>query len=170
MTSRAAITLTFSALAFVATALPAQAAPKSVATYKDWIVYTQDLGGDTVCYAVSEPTDKSPRSVKHGDVFFLVATWKSGVATNQPNFVTGYDLRDTPEPVLRVGSDKWDMYVSDREAFIEKDSDEKRLIRAMKRGSNMRLSAVSQRGTATNYSFSLLGISAALDRASKECQ
>ena len=170
MMKRAALATSISALCFAASSLPVAANPQSVATYKDWIVYKLDLGGDTVCYAVTEPTDKSPRSVNHGDVFFLVANWKSGVAQNQPNFVAGYDLRDAPEPVVRVGSDKWDMYVSDKEGFIEKDTDEKRLVTAMKRGSNMRLSAVSARGTATNYTFSLLGISAALERAEKECR
>lgn len=170
MMKRAALATSISALCFAVSSLPVAANPQSVATYKDWIVYKLDLGGDTVCYAVTEPTDKSPRSVNHGDVFFLVANWKSGVAQNQPNFVAGYDLRDAPEPVVRVGSDKWDMYVSDKEGFIEKDTDEKRLVTAMKRGSNMRLSAVSERGTATNYTFSLLGISAALERAEKECR
>lgn len=170
MMKRAAIATSISAFALAATALPAMAAPKTVATYKDWVVFSQDLGGDTVCYAVTEPTDKSPRSVNHGDVFFLVASWKSGVAKNQPNFVAGYTLRNAPEPVVRVGADKWDMYVSDQEGFIEKDADEQRLVSAMKRGANMRLTAVSERGTATNYTFSLLGVSAALERAAKECR
>jgi hypothetical protein len=149
--------------------LPAYAAPKVIANYKDWSVYTQDLNGDVVCYAVSEPTDKTPRSVNHGDVFFMVASWKSGVAQNQPSFIAGYDLRANPDPVVRVGSDKWNMYISGTEGFIDKSTDEDRLVSAMRRGADMRLSAVSARGTATNYSFSLLGISAALDRVRKEC-
>lgn len=143
--------------------------PQEVAVYRDWKVHKRDLGGDVVCYAITEADDKSPRSANHGNVFFMVASWASGVATNQPSLMTGYDLRAEPDPTVRVGSDKWDMYVDENEGFIEKDNDEQRLINAMRRGSDMRVSAVSERGTATNYSFSLLGVTAALERIKKEC-
>lgn len=150
--------------------LPAAAAPQTVANYRDWVVYKQDLGGDTICYAVTEPTEKSPASVNHGNVFFLVSTWKSGVAKNQPSLMAGYELRDAPEPTVRIGSDKWEMFTSASEGFIDKGSDEERLVTAMRRGTDMRISAVSERGTATNYTFSLIGISDALDRVERECR
>lgn len=159
--------------AVLAVASPAKAqadAAKEVAVYRDWKVHKRDIGGDVVCYAIVEASDKSPRSADHGNVFFMVATWKSGVAVNQPSLMTGYDLRDAPEPAVRIGSDKWEMYTEANEGFIEKSRDEERLVSAMRRGSDMRISAVSARGTATNYSFSLLGVSAALDRVKKECQ
>ena len=84
--------------------------------------------------------------------------------------MTGYALNGKPEPTLRIGSDKWDMYASENEAFIEAASEEQRLIRAMRQGADMRISAVSQRGTATSYVISLRGVSAALDRAAAECR
>jgi len=148
----------------------AAAQPKAVATFRDWSVFVRDVDGDKVCFAATEAKDKSPKSVNHGDVFFLVASWKSRAATNQPSMMTGYNLKDAPEPTLRIGSDKWEMYVSENEAFIENSDDEARLVRAMRRGSNMRISAVSARGTATSYIISLQGISAALDRVSQVCR
>jgi len=148
----------------------AAADPKAVATYKDWSVFVRDVGGDKICFAATEAKDKSPKSVNHGDVFFLVSSWKSGAATSQPSLMTGYALNTKPEPTLRVGSDKWEMYTSENEAFIESADEEQRLVRAMKRGADMRVSAVSQRGTATNYVMSLRGITAALDRVTRECR
>lgn len=150
-------------------ASPAAAEPKAVASYRDWSVFVREVDGDKICFAATEATDKSPKSVNHGDVFFLVATWKSGAAKNQPSLMTGYPLNAKPEPNLRVGSDRWEMYASENEAFIESASEEERLVRAMRRGADMRVSAVSQRGTATNYIISLRGISAALDRVAAEC-
>jgi len=153
----------------VMAAVEAAAQPQAVATFRDWSVFVRDVDGDKVCFAATEAKDKSPKSVNHGDVFFLVASWKSGAAKNQPSIMTGYNLKDAPEPTLRIGSDKWQMYVSENEAFIENASDETRLVRAMRRGSDMRVSAVSARGTATSYIISLRGISAALDRVSQAC-
>lgn len=156
-----------------ATALPTAGQaqdPKAVATMKDWSVFVRDVDGDKICFAATEAKDKSPKSVNHGDIFFLIATWKSGAASEQPSLMTGYQLTAAPEPTLRIGSDKWTMYADENEAFIEAKSEEERLIRAMRRGADMRVSAVSSRGTATNYVISLQGVSAALDRATAECR
>ncbi|MEO1242752.1 MAG: invasion associated locus B family protein [Pseudomonadota bacterium] len=144
--------------------------PEAKATYKDWSVFVREADGQKICFVATEATDKSPKSVNHGDVFFLVATWASGAATEQPSLMTGYALNAKPEPTVRIGSDKWDMYVSENEAFIEAADEETRLIRAMRRGADMRIGAVSQRGTATSYVISLRGVSAALDRAKSECR
>jgi len=40
----------------------------------------------------------------------------------------------------------------------------------MRAGSTMKVKAVSSRGTNVNYSFSLRGISAALEKAASACQ
>ncbi len=144
--------------------------PKAVATFRDWSVFVRGDGDKKVCFAATEAKDKSPKSVNHGDIFFLVASWESGAATNQPSLMTGYDLNTRPEPTLRIGSDKWEMYTSENEAFIEASAEEERLVRAMRRGADMRVSAVSQRGTATSYVISLRGVSAALDRVAQECR
>lgn len=143
--------------------------PKAVATYKDWSVFVRDVNGEKICFAAAEATDKSPKSVNHGDVFFLVATWKSGAAVEQPSLMTGYAIDQKPEPAVRIGSDKWEMYSSENEAFVEKKDEEQRLLRAMRRGADMRISAVSKRGTATSYVISLRGVTAALDRVKREC-
>jgi len=143
--------------------------PQSVATFKDWSVFVRESGGEKICFAATEASDKSPKSVNHGDVFFLVSSWASGAASEQPSLMTGYSINLKPEPTLRIGSDKWEMYSSENEAFIESASEEDRLLRAMRRGADMRVSAVSQRGTATSYVISLRGITAALDRVKKEC-
>jgi invasion protein IalB len=160
----------FLAAAFVAPGLAAAQEPQAVASFKDWSVFVRDVDNDKICFAATEAKDKSPKSVNHGDVFFLVATWKSGAATNQPSLMTGYNLKDAPAPTLRVGSEKWDMYVSENEAFIESAKEEQSLVSAMRRGADMRVSAVSNRGTATSYTISLQGISAALDRAREACR
>ena len=144
--------------------------PEAKATYRHWSVFVREVDGDKICFAATEASDKSPKSVNHGDVFFLIATWKSGAAKEQPSLMTGYALNGKPEPTLRIGSDKWDMYASENEAFIEASAEEQRLIRAMRQGADMRISAVSQRGTATSYVISLRGVSAALDRAKEECR
>ncbi len=146
------------------------AGQEPVAIFKDWTVMVEDTGADRVCFAVAEASDKAPKSVNHGGIFFMVATWKSGVAGGQPSFRAGYNLKDAPGPSIRIGAQKWDMYVSDNEAFIDSSASEQTLVAAMRSGADMRISATSGRGTATNYIFSLSGVSAAFDRAKEACK
>lgn len=167
--SRPLTSAAFAALCTLAATGALAQQPAAVATYKDWSVFVRDVDGDKICFAATEAADLSPKSVNHGDIFFLIATWHSGAATEQPSLMTGYTLNPRPEPTLRIGADKWEMYTSENEAFIESDDEEQRLIRAMKRGADMRVSAVSQRGTATAYVMSLRGVTAALDRVAREC-
>ena len=164
---RAALTTAATAAALFSAAV---AAPERVATYRDWFVFVNDTSEGRVCYAVTDPQEKSPRTARHGEVYMMIATWANGAADEQPSFMAGYPLRDTPEPQVRIGADKWDLFASANEGFVETERDEERLVAAMRRGADMRLSAVSERGTATEYTFSLLGVSNALDRAARECR
>ena len=157
------------ALAGTAMFASANAQPKAVANFKDWSVFVRGSGAEKICFAATEAKSKSPTSVNHGDVFFLVASWASGAAAEQPSLMTGYSINLKPEPTVRIGSDKWTMYSAENEAFIEANTEEKRLVRAMRRGADMRVSAVSARGTATNYELSLRGVTAALQRVKREC-
>ncbi|RKQ69553.1 hypothetical protein DES40_2354 [Litorimonas taeanensis] len=151
-------------------ASPAQAAePKLQGTYSDWAVYTRAEGNDRICYALAKPEVKAPANVKHGDIFFMVANWKSGAAKEQPSLLAGYSLKTTRAPAAYVGSTKVMMYAADNEAFIESGNDEQNLVRKMRAGADMRVEAVSARGTETSYVFSLKGVTAALRKAKSAC-
>ena len=160
---------TLIALTAIATAVPALAAPKTQGEFSDWTVYTRDDGGERICYVLTEAQSKAPGNVTHGDVYFMVASWKSGAASEQPSLLTGYPLKSSSPPKARVGSTRIAMYTSDNEAFVEANADERKLVQQMRKGSSMRIDAVSQRGTATSYEFSLKGITAALRKAKQLC-
>lgn len=161
----------FMSLFALAALLPAAAAqaPQFQQQHGDWRVFTRGTGDARVCYATVRPSDSRPGDVAHGDVYFMVASWASRAASEQPSFLAGYDLRPDNPPVARVGSDRAVMYVSEREGFIEEGADERRLIDAMRRGADMRVEATSARGTATAYTFSLAGVTAALRQVGELC-
>jgi len=148
----------------------AQSAPKVAGTHGDWIVYTRGSGSEQICYVLSKAQTKSPSNVNHGDIYFLVSNWKNGAATEQPSFLAGYTLKTTRAPKAQVGSTALTMFAADNEAFISEGSDERKLVAKMRAGSTMTVSAVSQRGTQTRYSFSLKGVTAALRQAKSACR
>ncbi|MGJ3231843.1 MAG: invasion associated locus B family protein [Oceanicaulis sp.] len=163
--------LAFASLAFFAGfAAPATAQePAFQGAHNDWRVFIRGEGSAKICYALSQPTEQLPSGVDHGDVFFLVSSWADGSAEEQPSFLAGYALKPESPPRARVGSDRYTMFVSEQEGFLEESGDEDRLVSAMRRGAAMRVEAVSMRGTATVYEFSLSGVTAALDAVERLC-
>ena len=83
--------------------------------------------------------------------------------------MAGYPLKVTSPPTAIVGSARTRMYVSQNEAFVKKTGDERSLVKKMRAGANMRVSAMSARGTAVSYDFSLKGVTAALNKAKASC-
>ncbi len=163
--SRIAIACIASAVA----ATSAAAQPQLQSRHDRWAVYTVQLEGDFVCYASTPPEDAAPLSTDHGDVAFMVATWRSGAAREQPMLSVGYPLRLGAPTSARIGSDRFRMFTDGTEAFVESDQDEPRLVRAMERGYSMRVETVSNDGTQTTYEFSLQGVTAALRAVQEAC-
>ncbi len=148
----------------------AQADPTLHGSFGDWSVYSRYQGSAKTCFIYSEAKSKAPSNVRHGDIHFLVASWKSGEASEQPSFMADFTLRKERPPTVTIGNTDFDMYVSRNEAFIADNLDERNLLQKMRVGSTMKVQAVSSRGTSVNYTFSLRGISAALDKAASACQ
>jgi invasion protein IalB len=155
-------------LAFAA-APSAAAQAKAIGRYKDWRVFTENIGKDLVCFAAVEPLDQAPKNVEHGEVNFYVATWKSGSASNQPSLKVGYTLRKDLAPEAIIGRERFKMYVSGPEAFVADDR-ERALIDALQKGSELRIEAASVKDKRTAYHFSLKGSREAIDKARSLCR
>ncbi|MEM9053987.1 MAG: invasion associated locus B family protein [Pseudomonadota bacterium] len=149
--------------------LTAFAAPSVVRQYSDWVVFTEDVGGERLCFAATRATDKAPKSADHGNVWFYVTNWRSGKARNQPSLKVGYELRGDLPGKARVGRANWTLFGVGREAFAQ-DTDDAPLVRQLKRGSELRIEATSARNTRVTYHFSLAGSSSAIDRADAICR
>ncbi|MCP2671041.1 invasion associated locus B family protein [Maricaulaceae bacterium EIL42A08] len=137
---------------------------------RDWRVFTRGEGDARICYVQSTPQEANPASANHGDVFFLVASWANGDADEQPSFLSGQLLRPDSPPRVRIGSDRYRMFVSEREGFVESPDDEEDLVGDMRRGSTMRVEATHSDGTLVAYEFSLSGVTAALQSADRLCR
>jgi hypothetical protein len=153
----------------VGAAPQAGAQAKAIGRYKDWRVFTENVGKDLVCFAAVEPSDKAPKNVDHGEVNFYVATWKSGSASNQPSLKVGYSLRKDVAPEAIIGRERFKMYASGPEAFVTDDK-EKALIAALQKGSELRVEAASVKDKRTAYHFSLKGSREAIDKARSLCR
>ncbi len=146
------------------------ATPEEIGRWKDWSAYSlKQEDGQRVCFIVSEPVEKLPRNVNHGSVFFLVTNWLDRDISGEPSIMTGYQFKKGSAVTAEVGGNKWEMFTEQQGAWVRSRKDEKNLLDAMRKGSNLRVKGTSTRGTATEYKISLLGISAALQKINEGC-
>ena len=157
------------AVLLVSATLAADAAPTAMARYDDWSVFTETVNGETICYAATEATDKAPKAGDHGDVWFFVMNSNTGQATAQPSLKVGYELRADLPARASIGRAGWTLYGVGNSAFAQ-DRDDPRLVSALRRGSELRVEAVSALNARMSYHFSLSGSADAIDRASALCR
>jgi len=167
--------LGIAALAACAGLMPAAAAdgPKLLGAYRDWSAYETGSGDARVCYVLSQPKSISPKHVNRDPIFFLVSDWPVRKAKGEPEVVPGYPYKEDSKVYAQVGSDKITFFTqndgSDGNAWVETRPDEVKLVAAMRRGSQMTVTGTSTRGTLTRDVYSLIGVSAALDKINKAC-
>lgn len=148
--------------------------PVSLGQFKDWSAYTTNTDSyGKVCYALAQPKSSDPRNVKRDPVYFLISDWPGRKTKAEPEVVPGYQYKDNSKVTVQVGSDKFQLFTKNDgdsgSAWVQETSDEARLIDAMRRGQEAIVTGTSSRGTLTRDSFSLSGISAALDKIHQSC-
>ena len=149
---------------FVLTAAAAAQSPTRIKQFDAWGAYSYNSGNSKVCYVLSVPTAKNPANVDHGDIFFLVPQRPGQNISYEPQAMMGYPLKEASKVEVDVDGNKFTLFTRGNSAWVENAAQEPQLVAAMRAGSTMTVKATSRRGTATSYSYSLKGVTAALNQ------
>ena len=161
--------------ALAALALPARAAelPTLLGTSGDWTAYQADTEGGKVCYVLSTPTAVLPKKASRDPIFFIISTWPKRNVTDELEVVPGYQYKDGQPATAQVGAKTIEFFTQNDgkagAAWVKDQANETALVNAMRGGSTLTVSGVSKRGTKTTDTYSLNGITSALDAAHKGC-
>ncbi|WP_442954507.1 invasion associated locus B family protein [Pararhodobacter sp.] len=156
-------------------ALPAQAQDSTnrVAVETAWSVFVD--GTPRECWAVSAPSetvntrDGRAVSVRRGDIL-LFATFRQGQgAAAEVSFTGGYPFAPDSTVEVVIGADTFQLITDGEWAWAASPEEDGRILASMRRGQNAVLTARSARGTQTQDTFSLFGITAATEEAQRRC-
>jgi hypothetical protein len=136
--------------------------PTRIQQFNAWGAYSYQSGNSKVCYVLSVPKEKSPANVDHGDIFFLVSQRPGQNISYEPQAMMGYALQENSKVTVTIDAKNFTLFTKGNSAWVENAAEEPALVAAMKTGKAMSVVAKSRKGTQTNYSYSLSGISAAL--------
>ncbi len=152
-------------------AAPAESTtPALVGTFGDWSVY-KTPGKAKVCYALAQPKDRSPASLKKVAAHIFISNRPAENVKNEISVIMGVSLKDgAADGKATLGSTSFDLLSKGQNAFVKNAADETRFIDAMKKNGRLIVKVAMAKGGSATDTYALSGIAQALALATKECQ
>jgi hypothetical protein len=157
------------ALVIGASTVAAAQSTTALGQFNRWTAYTYLAGDAKVCYAVTQPSDMQPSGVNRDPVYVFVTNRPKEGVRHEVSVITGYPYKDGSKTQVKVGNDTFVLFTKDDGAWVQNAAEETRLIGAMKAGSDMVVTGTSRRGTVTTDTYSLSGVTAALNKIDGDC-
>ncbi|MCF6302756.1 MAG: invasion associated locus B family protein [Devosiaceae bacterium] len=142
---------------------------ENLGTFKFWTAWKGSDSNGVMCFVSSQPQSALPSNVNRDPIHFLVINRKGLGTRNEAQTIVGYPLAANSTPTVSVDGKGYDMVVEGSAAWLASASDEPGFVAAMKAGSTMIVKARSQRGTDTTDTYSLSGVTAAMEKVSQAC-
>ena len=159
------------ALGIALSAVPASGAEvENLGTFRFWTAWKGQDANGVICYISSQPQKAEPGNVNRDPIHFLVIDRKGLGTTNEVQTLVGYPLETNSTPKVTIDGKQYDMVVEGSAAWLASASDEPGFVAAMKAGSQMVVKARSQRGTNTTDTYSLSGVTAAMEKMKQACR
>jgi hypothetical protein len=148
------------------------AQPKLLGQYGIWGAYTASPGGKKVCFVLAKPSssETNPPNRPRNPVYMFISTRPADKVTNEISLVVGYPFKAGTEATAQVGGSSFALYTQQDGAWIKNATEEAKMVDAMRGGDSAVIKGVSAKGTQSTDSFSLKGVSQALDRTAQECK
>lgn len=155
-----------------ATAAAGGAEPTLIGQFGTWGAYSATPNGKKVCFALAKPSSSktNPPNRPRDPAYAFVSTRPAEKVTNEVSIMIGYTLKPGSESSLEVGGASYAMYTQGDGLWIKNAAEEERMVDAMRKSADVTVKGVSAKGTETTDTFSLKGLSQALDKLAQDCR
>ncbi len=146
--------------------------PTLLGQYGEWGAYTASPGGKKLCFAIAKPTsaETNPPNRPRNPVYMFVSTRPAAKVVNEVSIITGYPFKPGTEASAAIGSTSYALYTQQDGAWIKNAAEEAQMVDAMRAGQTAVVKGTSAKGTQSTDTYSLKGLSQALDRVGQECK
>jgi invasion protein IalB len=148
---------------------PARAA-QLLGKHNDWVSYAHEEGGQKLCFLTSEPKARQAAGVPREAPHFYVSAWPKAGVRAEVSVRLGFPVKKEAEVVVSIDDQKWRLFVDGERAFVGDQTQELKLIEAMKKGQRMLVEATSEGGAKVVDTYSLSGITQGLQSLGGACQ
>jgi len=144
--------------------------PVPIATYGDWGAFLAGSGKTKTCYALAQPKERQPDNLHRDPAYIFISSRPGENIHNEVSIIMGFPMKDGGDGEATVGSATFELVSKGSNAWVKNPAKEGELIAAMKKGAKLLVKAASTHGRMTTDSYSLHGLSQALERVDKECR
>jgi Invasion associated locus B (IalB) protein len=146
--------------------------PTLLGQYADWGAYTASPAGKKTCFAIAKPASSvtNPPNKPRNPIYMFISTRPAEKVTNEVSIIVGYPFKPGTEASVEVGSTAYALYTQQDGAWIKNATEEAQMVDAMRQGQTAALKGTSAKGTQSTDTFSLKGLSQALDRTAQDCK
>jgi hypothetical protein len=156
---------------FALTPVAGAAEPELLGTFDDWQAYTYKAPDTRVCYAVSSPkSSEAGKKVKRDPIYFLVTHMPGRKVRGEISTFIGYPFKESSIVTVKVDDKSFELFTTGDGAWVDNAAREKEILAAMKAGTKLVVTGTSWKGTETTDTYSLAGISAAVDKIDSACK
>jgi len=142
---------------------------KKVGKFKDWETIVIKNESQLLCFAQTKPILQSPKTNPREARLFVSFRPKEKVL-DEISITAGYEFNKKNSITAKSGKKKYKFDIAQENfAWIADNKQEKKMIKAMKKGSRIMITGYNQKGSQTIDHYSLLGFSKAYSAAKKSC-
>ncbi|MDA9465675.1 invasion associated locus B family protein [Bradyrhizobium sp. CCBAU 53415] len=148
------------------------AEPTLIGQFGTWGAYSATPNGKKVCFALAKPSSSktNPPNRPRDPAYAFVSTRPAEKVNNEVSVMIGYALKPGSESTVEVGGASFAMYTQGDGLWIKNAAEEERMVEAMRKSADLVVKGVSAKGTETTDTFSLKGLSQALDKIAQDCR
>lgn len=170
---------------------PAGLKASPVASFGNWSVFAAGLSQSRICYAISQPQQRLPKTLTRGPAFLFVTVRKADNVANEVALIMGFPVKTggskaasgsakgaagsaktggSSESQLLIGRAKFALVGKDKNAWLRDPKDEPKLVADMSKQQKLTVKAFTQNGEESTDEYSLDGFVDALKRTRDECK
>jgi len=133
---------------------------------RDWTAFRLP---DKSCFAASRPLTSKPEGANRDPVYFFVTTSIDEDLFEEISINIGYPFKEDSEVKVSIDDRTFTFITGDYYAWPKEVDEQKIIVNLMKDGREMVVRGTSRRGTDTVDTYSLLGITKALEAVTRSC-
>ena len=142
---------------------------KKIGKFKDWETMVIKNNSELVCFAQAKPVLQSPKNSPR-EARLFVSFRPNEKISDEISITAGYKFNNKNSIIAKSGKKKYKFDIAQENfAWIADNKQEKKMIKAMKKGSRIMITGYNQEGSQTIDHYSLLGFTKAYGAAKKNC-
>lgn len=140
-----------------------------IGTFGDWGAYVSGKDRSKICYAMSQPKERSPKGLTRDPAYIFISSRAGDGAKHEFAVIMGYPLKPGASASATIGPASFVMLTKDKSAWLRNAAEENQMLDALRKGTAMVVKGTSAKGNDTIDRYSLSGAGQAIERMQREC-